>query len=188
MNESFDKQSFTTELFNQIYKGSQEFIECTFIGVDFTPSRLTLSKFIECVFEKCNLSNVDVKNATFRHCEFKDSKLLGINWTLASAIVSAKIENCQLDYAIFNSMTLKKSEITNSSLKEVDFHSTDLTGSDFSGSDLFGANFSRANLTNCDFRGAKNYSIEPIYTIVSKAKFSLPEAISLLKSFDVTIE
>lgn len=186
--ESFDSQNFTTETFNQVYKGSQEFVECTFNGVDFTSSRLTLSKFIECVFEKCNLSNVEVKNATFRHCEFRESKLLGINWTTANTFANPKIDQSQLDYSIFNSMVLKKCEITNSSLKEVDFNGADLTGSTFTGSDFFGANFSRANLTMCDFRTAKNYSIEPTYTIVAKAKFSLPEAIALLKSFDVTIE
>lgn len=186
--ESFEGQNFTTETFNQLQNAPHEFIECTFSGVDFTSSRLTLSKFIDCVFEKSNLSNVDIKNATFRHCEFKESKLLGINWTSAQTLANPKIDQCQLDYSIFNTMTLKKIEITNSSLKEVDFNNADLTGSIFSGSDFYGANFSRANLSQCDFRGAKSYSIEPIYTIIAKAKFSLPEAIALLKSFDVTIE
>lgn len=188
MNDPKENLTINQESFQQSIKDSQEYIECTFRGVDFTSERLTLYKFIDCIFEKCNLSNVDVKNATFRNCEFIESKLLGINWVSTQTLAHPKINQCQLDYGIFNSMILKKCEITNSSLKEVDFHGTDLTGSDFSGSDLYGANFTRANLTNCDFRGAKNYSIEPIYTIVSKAKFSLPEAISLLKSFDVTIE
>jgi len=188
MNNTIENITIDQNNFFQSSKESKEYIECTFSGVDFTAERLTLYKFIDCVFEKCNLSNVEIKNATFRNCEFTDSKLLGINWATAQTLAHPKINQCQLDYGIFNSMTLKKCEITNSSLKEVDFHGADLTGSDFSGSDMFGANFSRANLTNCDFRGAKNYSIEPIYTIVSKAKFSLPEAISLLKSFDVTIE
>ena len=48
--------------------------------------------------------------------------------------------------------------------------------------------FSKTNLSGADFRGARNYYIDVRNNNVKKARFALPEAMSLLGSFEVIIE
>ena len=42
-------------------------------------------------------------------------------------------------------------------------------------------------LTEADLRGARNYHVAPGENVLTKAKFSLPEAISLLYSLDIDL-
>lgn len=188
MNDTFENISFTSDNFHQQFKNPNEFMTCTFKDLDLNGLNFTLSKFLDCHFVNCNLSNVQIKNAALRSCKFTDCKLIGIDWSSTQTLALAVFKKSLLDYCIFNSMTLKKSSFINCSLKEADFNGCNLAGSDFTGARLVGANFSRADLSMCDFRMATEYSFEPTYTNISKAKFSAPEVLALLKSFDISIE
>jgi len=70
---------------------------------------------------------------------------------------------------------------------EVDLAEADLADGDFRGTDFLNSKFLHTNLTKANFTDARNYTINPISTTVKKAKFSLPEAISLLRAFDIVI-
>lgn len=174
--------------FNDLFGTTDEYIDCVFKSVDFTANRLTLLKFIDCTFVECNLSNTELKNATFRSCRFENSKCLGLNFSTTHTFAAVEFVDSQLDYSSFQTMNIKKCVFQNCSLKEVEFSEADCTSSDFSGSKCSGANFTRANLSHCDFRRATEYNIEPTYTVLTKAKFSGPEVLSLLRSFDIIIE
>ena len=78
--------------------------------------------------------------------------------------------------------------MTNCTAKEADFTEADLRGGIFTGGDFEGSFFSKTNLEGADFRDAKNYSIDVRYAKVKKAKFSLPEGLSLLSGLEVSIE
>ena len=45
----------------------------------------------------------------------------------------------------------------------------------------------RTDLTGADFRDAKNYVIHPALNKLSKARFSLPDAMNLLYCMDIEI-
>jgi fluoroquinolone resistance protein len=188
MDQTFENIIFNSANFFSQFQTKSECIQCSFIDLDLNAMDLSGTRFMECTFTNCNMSNVVLKKATLRNCEFTDCKLMGVDFSSLQTIVYLKFHNSSLDYSVFNSTVLKKSIFTNCSLKEADFSSAVLSGSDFSQSILSGANFSRADLSLCDFRGARDYTIEPTYTNISKAKFSLPEAMALLKSFDITVE
>jgi len=83
---------------------------------------------------------------------------------------------------------MKKTEFKKCILKETDFIDTDLTGSNFAGSDLTKSKFQNSNLEKSNFVGATNYIFDPSNNKIKKAKFSAPEVLALLKSFDITIE
>lgn len=165
-----------------------EFINCTFTSIDFTPFRLSLCKFIECKFKNCNLSNVSVKNTLFRDCQFSHCKLIGLNFCETQTLAASKFLECSLDYSVFQLMNLSGSSFKRCSLKEADYYETNLSKCDFSDSHLEGAVFNKANLSGADFRGAQDYFIDLRVTNVKKAKFSLPEALGLLKSLDILLE
>jgi uncharacterized protein YjbI with pentapeptide repeats len=76
----------------------------------------------------------------------------------------------------------------NCEAKEVDFTEADLTESNFEGTNFDQSKFLKSNLTKVSFKKAYNYWIDIHNTIIKKARFSMPEAMSLLQSLDVTIE
>ena len=185
----FDGQTFEELSFQKILplKGP-EFIECIFRSIDFTQLNFTLFKFIECKFENCNFSNISVKNATFRDCHFLKSKLVGINFAEVATLSTPQFHECVLDYSVFQSLNLSNCQFKSCSMKEADFYECNLTKAVFTDSSLEAAVFNKANLSQADLRGAIHYSIDLKETNLKKAKFHLPEALSLLKSLDIILE
>jgi fluoroquinolone resistance protein len=189
MNNYYDERQFNQTTLEGLPKlSSSEFVNCIFTSIDFTNLSIGLCKFIDCQFISCNLSNVNVKNTVFRDVSFTKSKLMGINWCEAQTMSSLKFSECVLEYCVFQSLSLVAFEFIGCSLKEADFYEANLSKSNFSNSILTGANFNKANLTTGDFRGASDYFIDLRVTVIKKAKFSLPEALDLLKALDIVLE
>lgn len=64
----------------------------------------------------------------------------------------------------------------------------DFSERDFRNTDFEKSIFSKTNLYKVNFKGAKNYYIDIKNNNIKKAKFSLPEALSLLDTLDIEIE
>lgn len=188
MSKYIDGQSFDLDNFSFKIGEFVEFIECHFSGIDFSVHNFSHFKFLDCGFSNCNFNNVSMKSAQMRSPAFNHSKLMGINWAESESLVSPSFNDCVLDYSVFQAMSLKGAKFTNSKLVEVDFHEAILEKADFGGSSLGGTNFSGADLRQSDFRGATQYTINVNETKVAKAKFSMPEAMSLLASLNVVID
>jgi len=62
-----------------------------------------------------------------------------------------------------------------------------LIDANFDEVDLTGTIFHNSDLSKADFSNASNYDIDPKTNKIKKAKFSLPEALQLLRGFDITI-
>ncbi len=69
----------------------------------------------------------------------------------------------------------------------VDFRETDLSQADFAGTDLSDSLFLTTDLTEADLSSAYNYQIDARQNTIKKAKFSLPEAMSLLYNLDIEL-
>lgn len=188
MNNYFENNIFNEHEFPKTFDGSVEFIECQFHGIDFTIYNFSRFKFIDCEFVKCDLNNVSVRSSTFRNPKFSHSKLMGINWTEASTFSSPDFISCLLDYGVFQSMNLKNVVFKDCKMSEVDFYEAQLMKASFCGCALYGSTFNGANATEADFRGATQYAINVKETSVAKAKFSMPEAMSLLDALNVVVE
>ena len=165
-----------------------EFIDCTFIGVNFSDQSVKNSKFIDCKFNSCNCSGLNVLNTTFRDSQYENSKLMGINWSLANTISNLMILNSQLDFSVFQNLDLSQSVFENSSVREVDFSDSKLVKAKFVECNLAGSIFNGCDLSGADLSSALDYTIDPNFTKLKKAKFSMPEAMSLLRSLDIIIE
>ncbi len=179
------------ETFSSLPSGGFEyshFIECTFQSIDAIEASARGAKFIECAFEKCNFSNSNFANVTFRDVEFKNCKLLGSNFSVVKTISSVTFTSSSLDYCVFQDLSLKGTKFYDCSLREVDFSDSNLSESSFTKSNLQQTSFTNCNLTSCDFREAVNYYIEPQFTNIKHAKFTMPEAMSLLLAMDIILE
>jgi len=73
-------------------------------------------------------------------------------------------------------------------IKEANFGEADLTDVKFVRCDLTESDFLHTNLTGADFRTSKNYAINLNDNKVEGAKFTFPEALSLLRSYNIIIE
>lgn len=124
-----------------------------------------------------------MSNAVFENC-----KLLGIQWTSLTSLMSPTFKESSLAYSNFSGLKLKKNKFLNCQLLDVEFSLADISECDFSGSNFLNARFHETNLSKSDFRNATNYQIDPTANRVKGAQFSLPDAIGLLTGLGVVIK
>jgi fluoroquinolone resistance protein len=171
---------------------SSEFYDCTFVHCSFAESLFIHCRFIHCTFKQCDLSLVQVSNSAFSAVKMERSKILGVDWTRAdwsSTRLGDPIGffKCDLSHSTFIGLSLRGIHIRDCIASNVDFREADLSQADFAGTDLTESLFSKTNLTEADLSRARNYHIDPGQNILKQARFSLPEAMSLLYSLDIVL-
>ncbi|MDR3711988.1 MAG: pentapeptide repeat-containing protein [Puia sp.] len=168
--------------------GGREFQDCLFRKCDFSDSDFSGCRFIDCLFESCNLSMMKCRGTTFNDVSFKQSKILGMNFSECgdfSFVVG--FDNCVLDYSSFMGRKMTKTKFVKCSLKEVNFTQTLLSGSVFGESDLSGAVFNETDLVSADFSTALHFSIDPSLNNIKKAMFSMEGLPGLLTRYQIKI-
>lgn len=188
MSQYFENNIFNAEDFAHDSSSSAEFVGCQFIGIDFSEFNFSRLKFLDCIFSECNLSNASLKSGVFRGVSFKKSKLIGLNWTEVATLASCSYSDCIMDYCVFQSMNLKGFSFSDCKMMEVEFSESQLVKASITGCMLRGSSFNKANLSEADLRGSTEYFIDVRYTNIKKAKFSMPEALTLLSSLDIILE
>ena len=166
---------------------------CTFLNLDLASIVITRSKFVDCSFRNCNLSNVEWPECSIRNTTFESSKLTGsifsvAEWSSFSAASPNRFVECDLSYVNFASAELGSVLFTRCRLREATFGGTDLVGATFDDCDLAGTDFLRANIERCDFTTAYNFSIDPRLVRVRGARFSQHRLAGLVQSFGIEIE
>lgn len=199
MAELLDNASHRDERFSRLQLAGAtltgaQFESCVFDRCSFAGATFHRCRFIDCRFLTCDLGNVLVPNSHFAGTHFERCKLVGVDFTHAGASEAARLmlsfsfDGCMLDYASFFGLRLRDLQMTGCHAHSTDFTEADLSGADLSRSDLVDAAFSRAVLEHATLTGATGYAIDPTVTRVKGARFSLPEAMALLRPFDVVIE
>ena len=166
----------------------RRFENCSFKNCSFSDASFRDVTLIECKFDGCDLSNTQFTGARMRDSTFQDSKLIGINWASASALSGVSFQKCILNLSVFQSLDLRKCAIVDCAAREADFSETNLSEANLRGTDFSGARFSNTKLEKADLRNAVNYAIDPNENRIKKAKFSLPEAMSLLQGLGIEVE
>ncbi|HKJ68262.1 MAG TPA: pentapeptide repeat-containing protein [bacterium] len=189
----YDGETFEGVDFSGKILESSTFTDCTFIRCQFMDATLSHCRLINVVFDHCNLSVLHVPGSTFSGCEINHSKATGIDWTAADWSAPAirkplSFLESDLSHSTFLGIKLPDIDIIQSTLRDVDFREAVLTRVSMTGSDLMESLFGKTNLTEADFRGARNYQIDPLQNTITGAKFALPEALSLLYALDIEID
>lgn len=181
-DQQFSSVDFTTSPpeFTEAY-------DCIFEGCNFQEVDLGHSKFNDCEFRHCNFSVTKIANAVFRGCKFIGCKALGVNWSSAQRIENCRFTECNMTSAVLMHRDLRNFVFEDSILVDVDFSAANMQRAQFKNCDLAGAMFRNTNLARADFSTAKNYDIDPKINILAKAKFSMPEAISLLSGLGIEL-
>jgi fluoroquinolone resistance protein len=171
---------------------SSEFHDCLFANNSFVESIFRQCRFVNCVFRECDLSLVEWPGCMFTQTLFERSKMIGVNWTKAHWPETGLAEpisfvGCAISHSTFLGLTLPGIAIKDCVALDVDFREADLSKADLSGTDLVQSVFGNTDLSQADLSRARNYSIDPAQNVLHQAKFSLPEALSLLHSMDIVL-
>ena len=188
----YDEQTFHNLALNQNEINSKKFYDCDFVDCDLSEVVSTNCRFVDCKFTECNLSLMKVKKSSFSDTYFENSKVIGINWTEASwptlgLLCPIEFFRCDLSHSTFFGLNLREIRMTECLAKDVDFREADLTEADLTQTDFNGSLFMETDLTRADFSDAINYRIDVIFNRIKAAKFTLPEAVSLLRGLDIEI-
>ena len=118
---------------------------------------------------------------------------MGLNWARANWDrcrfgKPLQYERCILSHSTFIGLELEGVKLVDCQAHNVDFRQAKLSKATFKGTDLEEAIFHETDLSKADLRGARNYRINPGENRLTKARFNMPEAMSLLYSLDIRLE
>lgn len=168
------------------------FTDVRFRGCSFSETAFRDCRFNNCLFDDCELSLLKVEGSHFRDVRFDRCRLLGVDWTAAAwprlhLAAPISFRECVTDYSTFIGLALPKISFRDCRATDVAFSDSDLTEADFRGAILTKSRFDGANLTRANLEGATEYTIDLTSTNIRQARFSFPEAISLLYSLDIVL-
>jgi len=171
---------------------SSEFHDCTFDGCSFVETIFRNCRFVNSVFRDCDLSLTQVPHCSFTDTRFEKSKVIGVDWTRAHWPATRLGESigffeCAISHSTFIGLKMPRIQIRDCVAVDVDFREAGLVGADFAGTDLSESLFLATDLTEADLSRARNYQIDPSRNDVTKARFALPEAMSLLYGLDILL-
>ena len=171
---------------------SKEFDGCTFIKCDFSEATFNRCNFVDCEFIDCNLSLVKIEYSKFSDVLFRESKLIGINWTKVawpSLVFSSPIKFYKsiINDCIFFGLSLQEIVLEDCKAHDVDFREGDFSNGNFTYTDLAGSFFTNTNLSGADFSEATDYDINIYQNEIKRAKFSRYEAVGLLYSLEIEL-
>ncbi len=178
--------------FSGMVISSKEFDGCTFEKCDFSEATFERCSFVDCEFTNCNLSLVRIEYSKFSDVSFRESKLIGINWTKVawpSLIFSSTIKFYKsiLNDCSFYGLSMKDLVMEECKAHNVDFREGDFSNSNFTYTDLSGCFFYNTNLSGANFTEATDYDIDVYQNTIKKAKFSRFEAVRLLGGLEVEL-
>ncbi len=192
-----DENEYYSKTFNgEDYSGhrisSKEFEGCAFIGCDFSEAIFSRCNFVDCEFLKCNLSVVKMEYSKFSDVIFRDSKVIGIDWTKVAwprLIFSSPVKfyDSIVSESSFYGLSLQDLVIESSVAHNVDFRDGDFSNSNFKYTNFSGSMFYDTNLTRTDFSDATDFDIDIFSNKLKKAKFDRFEAIRLLGCLEIEL-
>lgn len=170
------------------YLDSIYFDNCTFIKCDFKKTTFDNCKFTECRFLNCDLSLSMLKSCTFNDVEFEKSKLLGISWSNCVNPFDVKFDSCNISQNSFHLLDLRHMKFINSLIADTGFEECNLENALFDNCSLEQTVFISNNMKKANFETSRNYLIDPKYNDITKAQFSLPEALSFLSLLPIKLK
>lgn len=161
---------------------------CTFIQCDFSFAQLNGKKWIDCVFEHCNLQLIKLTNTVINNIVFRNSKLTGIHFSdLAQQSFSAQFINCVLSNSSFYQCKMPYTEFHDCILEQVDFTGADLTSAIFKNCQFTNAHFENTQCRKTQFIGGSHLMLNPNANDIKEASFT-PELLpGLLQTFKIKI-
>jgi len=192
-HQDYSDRTFKAEKLDHQTIRAAAFYDCSFTRCSFASASLIECRFVNCTFTNCDFSLAQLPGSQLSGARFEGCKLIGINWTEAdwSGINLGEplaFKGCALNHSTFLGLDLPGIQFSNCTVIGADFREANLSQGDFSGSDLLDSLFQHTNLTDVDLSKARNYTIAPMENTLKRARFAMPEALSLLYNLDIRLD
>jgi len=165
----------------------KEFERCTFRRCKLPESRWARAKLEDCAFEDCDLGRMVPQQLGLRGVTFRDSKLMGVDWSELAPRPDVTFERCDLRYASFVKLRLPKARFLRCGMREGNLIEVDLTEADFAGSDLTGSTIAGCTLTKADFSRATGVFFDPQRNKTKGARITLGTGLAILESVGLQV-
>jgi uncharacterized protein YjbI with pentapeptide repeats len=186
--DDFEEETFVGGSFPGLDLRRKRFARCRFEAVGMDQALLQEAVLDECTFVRCDLSMASVAECSFRDVRFENTKLMGVNWTVARDLLfDVSFAECVLSYGVFADRKMRKTDLVDCTAHEVDFSGADLTEANFSGTDLRDAVFYRTKLAHANLSSALNYRISPADNRLNKTRFSMEAGLDTLRQLGIVV-
>lgn len=183
----FEDELFTGLDLNGEDLSGKDFCRCVFRNVKAQGSTWKKARLEDCTFEDCDLTRFDPTQLTAAGIAFRRSKLMGVDWSALGRHPTLEFDDCDLRYASFVKIGLRKTSFRGCRLAEATFVDSDLVESDFGDADLTAASFQSCDLTKANLSTAKGAFINPAQNRVKGARISLEAAVTFAASFGLRV-
>lgn len=185
--DSFQDRQFEGGDLTGLDLGGKDFTGCTFKGVRLAETRWREARLEDCRFDDCDLSRMAPGGLGARGVVFAGCKLMGVDWSNLAAYPALTFERCDLRYASFVSLCLRKIAFSSCNLEEAQFSETELAEASFAGCRLTGTRFERCDLRKASFAGAAELKLNPDGNQVRGARIPVDAAVRLAQSFGLHV-
>lgn len=174
---TFEDQTFSNLALSSRVLEGKEFFRCRFEHCVGQESQWRDCLLEDVEFRSCDLTRATWKQVGLRGVRFVGSKLMGVFWSSVSPLPEVSFDECNLRYATFERLNLRKTPFQKSVVREANLLECDLSDADFSGSDLSGSTIRGCTLARADFSSAMNVFIDPAQNKVKDAHISTETAV-----------
>ncbi len=165
----------------------REFQNCTFRRCKLPESRWAETRLEDCLFEDCDLARMVPKRLALRGVRFKDTRLMGVDWSDIAPLPDVQFEGCDLRYSSFVKTKLRKTRFVGCTAGEISFVDVDLTEADFQGTAMPGATLQRCVLVKANLVGTKGLLFDPRANQVKGARVDLELAVALAQAAGMVV-
>jgi fluoroquinolone resistance protein len=184
----FADRTFSDLMLDAADLSGKELQRCTFRRCKLPASVWARSKLEECLFEHCDLTRMAPQELALREVTFKDSKLMGVDWTDLGPLPNVAFEACDLRYASFVKLKLKATKFLRCTAREANFIDVDLTEADFTGTDLTDSTIRGCTLAKTNFSKATGVLFDPQHNRAKGARIALEAALAMARSAGMVVE
>jgi uncharacterized protein YjbI with pentapeptide repeats len=131
-----------------------EFLQCRFRSARLARSRFSRVRFIDCLVERSDLSNMRGDSGALERVRIAGSRMTG--FALNDGLVrDVTFDDCKIDLTNWRQARFDAAVFVGCNLAGADFTDADLRGAAFLRCDLSGAQFHNATMTGARFRACE---------------------------------
>ena len=180
--DSFEHETFRDLDLDQAQLGGKELYRCTFENCRLQESGWKNSRLEDCVVKGSDLTRATFSGTGLRGVRFEGCKLMGVDWSAVAPHPELAFEGCDLRYASFVGLSLRRTPLLRCTAHEANFLDSDLSECDFAGTDLRGATLRGCTLTATDFSAATGLFLEPARNRLKDTRVAVEAAVLLAEA------
>lgn len=169
--------------------GGHHFEECTFEGLDLSGRDWRQARFQRCTFLHCKLDEIRLTDTGWQEVEFRSCSMVKLRWSsLRSFLLEFKLIECQATLGDWEGLDMQGIALEDCDLSGSNFSGADCRKTTWSGCRMRDVVFHRTDLREADFRGAKDWYVDPAQNRVKGARFDPTDLSGLVKALGIRLD